>query len=184
MGTSAISFALSQPDERALFKTGCKLLRHTLSSQIEEYPIAQCSHPMRLTKEKNSPALALGIPALLHGDRILWHVPNSEQMDFAVSLISQFALTRWKDLGGPSVDTATVNLQQWRQTLRVLRYTLRGCSGILLDQDPDRVVAQDGNMCPKEMATAKLILASSTEARKILGGLRRRFCFDLMDIMS
>ena len=180
---SAISFALSKQDVRALFKTGCKLLRHTLSSQCEEYPIASCFHPMRL-KDGNSPAPALGMPAVLRGDKIWWHIPNSTQLDFTVTLISQFTLKRWEDLGSPSADAASVNLQLWRQTLRILRYTLRGCSGILLDQDPETVLAQDDNLCPKEMAIANLILTSSNESRKILHGLRRRICFNLMDIMS
>jgi len=182
--TSAISFALSKSDDRALFKTGCKLLRHTLASQCEEYPIAQCFHPTRLANNGNSPPPVLGTSAPLHGDRICWHVPSSGQIDFTVSLLSQFALTRWNDLGSPSVDAASVNLQQWRQTLRVLRYSLRGCSGILLDEDPEIVLTQNTDICPKEMATAKLILTSSIETRKVLQGLRRRFCFNLMEIMS
>mmetsp|Transcript_1479 Transcript_1479/g.3106 ORF Transcript_1479/g.3106 Transcript_1479/m.3106 type:complete len:2283 (+) Transcript_1479:251-7099(+) len=185
--TSAISYALSKSDDRVLFKTGCKLLRHALSSQCEEYPIAQCFHPMRRRGNNagdDSPPV-LGTSALLRGDKIWWHVPSGEQLDFTVSLLSQFVLVRWKELGNDrSVDGSTVNLQQWRQTLRVLRYSLRGCSGILLDEDPEVVLLQESELfCPKEMATAKLILTSSVETRKVLHGLRRRLCFNLMDIM-
>jgi len=182
--TSAISFALSKSDDRALFKTGCKLLRHTLSSQCEEYPIAQCFHPMRLEDSGISHPPVLGTSALLHGDRIWWHVPSSTQINFTVGLLSQFVLKRWKDLGGPSIDADSVNLQQWRQTLRVLRYSLRGFSGILLDGDPEIILSQESDICPKEMAAAKLILSSSVGARNVLIGLRRRICFNLMDIMS
>ncbi|KAL7542119.1 hypothetical protein ACHAXR_011996 [Thalassiosira sp. AJA248-18] len=193
--TLAISFALSKSDDRVLFKTGCKLLRHVLSSQLEEYPIAQCFHPMRRLANDGETDIkpVLGASALLCGDKIWWHVPSGEQIDFAVGILSQFALTRWKALGSPACTngegaaraTASVDLKQWRNTLRVLRYSLRGCSGILLDEDPEIVLSRDGTeFCPKEMSTAKLILTSSMETRKVLQGLRRRLCFNLMDIMS
>ena len=74
----------------------------------------------------------LGKSALLQGKNIFWHIPSAQQLDFTVSLLSQFTLPRWTELGKPtSDDKAGVNLQQWRQTLRVLRDTVRGCSGIL-----------------------------------------------------
>jgi hypothetical protein len=182
--SSAISFAFSSSNDRALFKTGCKLLRHALSSQIEEYPIAQCCHPMRLGKKGQSPLSILGTSALLRGDPLLWHVPSGKQLDFSVSLLSQFALKRWMELGNPSIDDKNnVNLQQWRQTLRVMRYSLRGCSSILLDEDPEIVLLQYSEIfSPREMATAKLILSVSNETRKVLKGLRPTLSFNLLCI--
>ena len=181
---SAISFALSKVDDRVLFKTGCKLLRHTLSSQCEEYPISQCYHPMRKFDDREESPVALGKSALLRGDKIWWHVPSGEQLDFTVQLLSQFTLSRWNELGNQTDNKNSVNLQQWRQTLRVLRYTLRGCAGILLDEDPEIVLSQYNEIfSPKEMATAQLMLSSSEESRKVLNGLRKRICSNLMDIM-
>jgi hypothetical protein len=182
--TSAISFAFSNLNDRVLFKAGCKLLRHVLSSQCEEYPIAQCCHPMRLGERRNSP-LTLGMSALLHGDKILWHVPSGKQLDFSVGLLSHFALKRWMELGNLlNNDKNSVYLQQWRQTLRVMRYSIRGCSGILLDEDPEIVLSQYSEMfSPKEMATAQLILSVSNESREVLKGLRPTLSFNLLNMM-
>ena len=182
--TSSISFALSKTDDRALYKTGCKLLRHALSSQCEEYPIAQCLHPLLKPGNNIETSTTLGKSSLLRGNKIWWHVPSGQQMDFTVGLVSHFTLSRWKELGNPTDDKTSVNLQQWRQTLRVLRYTLRGCAGILLDEDPEVVLSQTSEVfCPKEMCTAKLILSSSNESRAVLHGLRKRLCFNLVDMM-
>ncbi len=180
--TKAIEFALSNSDDRTVFKTGCKLLRHVLSSQCEEYPIAQCVHPMQ-SGDGEFP-FELGTCSRLHGDAILWHVPTGEQLDYSVSLLTQFALTRWRELGNASTnDKGGVNLQQWRQTLRVIRYALRGCSGMLLDEDVDIILQSTDNISPKEIATAQLLLSSSVETTKTLHGLRRRLCSNLLDIM-
>lgn len=183
--TSAISFAFSSSNNRVLFKTGCKLLRHVLSSQCEEYPIAQCCHPMRLGENGDSPLSILGTSALLRGDKILWHVPSGKQLDFSVGLLSQFALKRWMELGNPSIDEKNnVNLQQWRQALRVMRYSLRGCAGILLDEDPELVLLQYAEIfSPREMATAKLITSVSNETMKVLKGLRPTLSFNLLNMM-
>ena len=177
---STISYALSKPDEKTLFKTGCKLLRHTLSSQCETYPIAQSCHPMRLKGGKYCiKDLRMGKSAQLHGDKVQWHVPSGEQIDFTVRILVKFSLTRLKELGNPSS-----SIQQWRQCLRVLRYSLRGCSGILLDDDPDLIASQETEICSYEKATAALIRNSSIESRSSLQGLRRKLSLNMMDIMS
>lgn len=182
--TAAISFALSNSDDRVVFKTGCKLLRHVLASQCEEYPIAQCVHPMRLNSCGDSFQPVLGTCSRLRDDAILWHIPTGEQLDYAVSLLSQFPLTRWKELGNASTNVKVgVNLQQWRQTFRVMRYALRGCSGILLDEDIESVIQSTGSFSPKEIATAQLMLTSTVETRTVLQGLRRRLCSNVLDIM-
>ena len=115
-----------------------------------------------------------------------WHVPSGEQIDFAAGLIRQFTLTRLDGLSSESGsdETGAVDLQRWRQSLRVLRYTLRGASGVLLDQDSAAIVSHDEDLCPKERATARLILAASDDTRVMLGGLRRRFCYGVLAIMS
>ena len=171
---AAITHALSQPDDKALFKTGCKLLRHTLSSQCEEYPIAQSSHPM-----KSSTNYVPGACAELKHDGVKWCIPSGKSIDFAVDLVGQFCLKRLRSLGDITGDN---NIQRWRQSLRVLRYTLRGCLGILLDDSADTILSQEGELCPREKATASIIKTSSPESQKILSNLRRRLCFNLMDI--
>ena len=170
---AAITYALFKLDDKVLFKTGCKLLRHTLSSQCEEYPIAQSSHPMR------SGTHVPGGCAELKHDRVHWCVPSGKSIDFTVDLVSRFCLKRLSSLGDITGDN---NIQQWRQSLRVLRYTLRGCLGVLLDESADVILSQEGELCPKEKATASLIKTSTPESQKILGDLRRRLCFNLMDI--
>lgn len=175
----AIAYTISKADDKVLLKTGCKLLRHTLASQCEEYPIAQCLHPMRVNDECN--LTALGASVRLKGDRVLWHIPSGEQIDFCVGLLDRFALAPLKDLG--KVDNK-FNLNQWRQCLRLLRYSLRGCIGLLLDDAPDAILSQEGENCPREKATAVLIKLASAESNKILYGLRKRLCLRLIDIMS
>ncbi|KAL7551909.1 hypothetical protein ACHAWF_015121 [Thalassiosira exigua] len=200
---SAISFALSKPDDRILFKTGCKLLRHVLGSQCEEYPIAGNFHPFARRKggassdAENDFPVSLGASALLRGGKIWWHVPSGDQIDFVVELLSQFGLARWRELGKvPSASDAVgesnkVDLRQWRQAFRVLRYSLRGCSGILLDEDPEAILAHerigddaDLMFCPKEAATARLLLSSSAETQRSLAGLRQKLSSDLLSIIS
>jgi len=141
---------------------------------------------MRL-ESADSPRPALGVSASLKGGRMAWHVPSGEQIDFAAGLIRDFTLTRLDGLssGSPGPDgTGAVDLQRWRQTLRVLRYTLRGASGVLLDQDSADIVLSDDDLCPRERATASLILAASDDTRALLGGLRRRFCYGVLALMS
>ncbi|KAL9184901.1 hypothetical protein ACHAXT_002678 [Thalassiosira profunda] len=183
---SAITLALSKSD-RTIFKSGCKLLRHTLSSQCEEYPIGGCLHPLQ---KKSLDGAVLGKSSSLNGNRIWWHVPSAEQLDFTVALLSQFALSRWNEMGtlAASSPDAKVDLQKWRQGLRVLRYAVRGCGGLLLDQDPATIVARaesDAEMfCPREVATAKLLLTLAGESQSVLRGLRRQICFNLLDVMA
>jgi hypothetical protein len=110
--TSAIIYAISKSEDKVLLKTGCKLLRHTLASQCEEYTIAQGSHPMRTS---GSDDVVLGGSAKLCGDKVLWHTPSGEQIDFCVNLLDRVALVPLKELA-----KTDFNLQQWRK-----RYELK-----------------------------------------------------------
>ncbi|KAL7471573.1 hypothetical protein ACHAXS_011864 [Conticribra weissflogii] len=177
---SAIDYALSKPDDKHLFKTGCKLLRHSLSSQCEIYPISQCSHPMRSIAGKSLRIEGMGKSAQLHGHAFIhWHVPSSDQIDFTVQLLNKFSLQRLKEMGNPSC-----SILQWRRCLRVIRYSLRGCSGLLLDDDPEVTMLEETEISTHEKATASLILQASTETKSILNGLRRTLCRRMVDIMS
>jgi hypothetical protein len=176
---SAIAYALSKSNDKDLVKTGCKLLRHTLASQCEEYPIAQSCHPMRLSEDESNKT-ALGKSAELSGDRVLWHVPSGAQIDFCLSLLEKFALSPLKDLG-----RSDFSLQQWRKSLRLLRYSLRGCSALLLDEEPDIILSRDEQeICPREKATAVLIQLASAESAAMLNGLRQKLCLFVMDMQS
>jgi hypothetical protein len=155
------------------------LLRHTLASQCEEYPIAQSCHPMRLSEDESNKT-ALGKSAELSGDRVLWHVPSGAQIDFCLSLLEKFALSPLKDLG-----RSDFSLQQWRKSLRLLRYSLRGCSALLLDEEPDIILSRDEQeICPREKATAVLIQLASAESAAMLNGLRQKLCLFVMDMQS
>lgn len=176
---SAITYALKS-DDKNLLKTGCKLLRHTLASQCEEYPIAQSCHPMRSNEDSNH--VILGKSAELKGDRVLWHIPSGVQIDFCVSLFDQVALLPLKELGNASTNFI---LKQWRRCLRVLRYSLRGCIGLLLDESPDTILShQEAEVCPREMATANMIKSASVESEKVLNGLRHKLCLLIIDMQS
>jgi hypothetical protein len=177
---SAIAYAVSKSDDKALLKTGCKLLRHTLASQCEEYPIAQCCHPFRVTGD--SRITNLGASARLKGDKVLWHVPSGEQIDFSAGLLNEVALAPLRDLGRVGND---FNLQQWRKCLRLLRYSLRGCISLLLDETPDAILSQDDKeICPREMATAVLVKSASSDSQTILNGLRHKLCLVIIDMQS
>ena len=177
---SAITYAISRSDDKYVLKTGCKLLRHTLSSQCEEYPIAQSCHPMRVARDPFN--FTLGASAQLKGDRVLWHTPSGEQIDFCVGLLDTIALRPLRKLGDFSTD---FSLQQWRKCLRVLRYSLRGCIGLLLDSSPNDILSQgEKEICPKEKATAVIIQSASIESGNLLSGLRQRLCLVVMDMQS
>ena len=45
------------------------------------------------------------------------------------------------------------------------------------------IVSRDDDFCPRERATAKMVLSASDETRATLSGLRRRFSFFLVDMM-
>jgi len=177
---SAVEYALSKPGDKHLFKTGCKLLRHSLSSQCEIYPISQCSHPMRSIVGEGLRIEGMGKSAQLHGGALIhWHVPSSEQIDFTAQLLNKFSLQRLKEMGDP-----LSSIVQWRRCLRVLRYSLRGCSGLLLDDAPEATMSEATEISTHEKATASLILEASTETKSTLNGLRRKLSRIMVDIMS
>jgi len=136
---SALDYALDSEiatKDRHLFKTGCKLLRHALSSQCESYAVGSDRRP-RVSYCTGGDVWPIGRSSQLRHDNIEWHSPSGEQIDFVAELLDRYVMRRLGDLGSPleSNTDKPVDALQWRRALRVLRYGLRGCSGILLDAE-------------------------------------------------
>mmetsp|Transcript_13477 Transcript_13477/g.20082 ORF Transcript_13477/g.20082 Transcript_13477/m.20082 type:complete len:2221 (-) Transcript_13477:217-6879(-) len=230
---SAIKYALSAHNDKHVFKTGCKLLRHTISSQCGVYPVDSDASP-RFRDPENADQYSLGRSAQLHKDSILWHIPSGEQIDFAVELIRIFTFEGLRKLGGISNDdfeeigfdqaegsirdTAkanhSVDIPQWRRSLRVLRYSLRGCVGILLDAKDNNLARNHGPQTsevddslstsqehlpfassifseddkddwdPNERAVENLIRSASKETQNTLRSMRVRLCTVVASMMS
>lgn len=209
----SIDFALASNDKH-LFKTGCKLLRHTLSCLCESYPLASDSRPrtaVPISSLSDDP-ITLGRSAQFDGDTIQWNVPDTDTIEFAWELISCHALQKIKDLcGDDSTDSTTksngndsfsssLDMQQLRRCLRVIRYCLRGGTGILLDCDNKLIAASgesieekgnangeddiDVSITPHEQASLSLLNTVSPETRKNLLQIRGRLCSFLVGISS
>jgi len=186
---SAIKFALSNNDDKRIFKAGCKLLRHTLASQCESYPITTDNCP-RITAQD-----CLGKSAHLSGDSVQWHVPSGAQIDFVAGMIHDLVLKHIHIISTKSMNIVDkkaegdpmkqANLLEWRQCLKILRYALRGSSGILLDygehdQDSDRNAA----FLPQELAMRSLLLSSSEVSRNIVISSRGRLTTFILSMLS
>eukprot|EP00566_Odontella_aurita_P004325 CAMPEP_0113531630 /NCGR_PEP_ID=MMETSP0015_2-20120614/3603_1 /TAXON_ID=2838 /ORGANISM="Odontella" /LENGTH=2326 /DNA_ID=CAMNT_0000430487 /DNA_START=10 /DNA_END=6990 /DNA_ORIENTATION=- /assembly_acc=CAM_ASM_000160 len=155
---SALDYALDSDvgvKDRHLFKTGCKLLRHAISSQCESYALGSDRRP-RVAYGKDKDDWPIGRSSQLRCDGVEWHSPSGEQIDFVAELLDCYVMRRLGDLGCPSEDSKDrdVDVMKWRRALRVLRYALRGCSGILLDAEDFSSVAP--NLAPDRPNTTKM----------------------------
>jgi len=193
---SSIKFALSWNDDgekKQLFKAGCKLLKHTLASQVEAVPLHANFH------HHTSP---IGKSAVLHGHPIHWVSPTGAQLDLALELLEDLAFSRLRKLFSPGsivngvgsreetdssksdifgdqngkVDEAHQKfvISEWRASLKILKYSLRGIVGILLDFDLDSVEIDGVQIYPN--GCSSLIGPSSQSTKNILHGLRGRLC--------
>lgn len=161
----AIKLALSSKD-KVVFKTGCKLLRHTLSSQCESYPISATYVPR--------PG-SLGRSAQLRHDKVYWHVPEGTQLDLVSKLLDVHMMKRVKDFCQSSFDGTEL-----RRCLRVSRYSLRGCSCLLLDSE-NRAADNGGtkndldvSLIPHEEAVLFLLERMSPNAKQSLMSMRNQ----------
>jgi hypothetical protein len=192
--SKSIDFALASTDKH-LFKVGCKLLRHTLAALCESYPVAIENMP-RTGCGNSSPDAphVLGRSAQLAGDAVKWHVPDAESIEFAWSLLNNHILQRLDSLSNKcsSTDaTGGVDIPELRRCLRVIRYSLRGGSCILLDRDDgfvgvDDAVAEDidTSLTPHEIASQHLLGLVSAEVRESLMQLRGRLAWFMVAISS
>ena len=199
---SAINFALSASEDgeqKQLFKTGCKLLRHALASQVEAIPLLDNSQ---------FHTYAVGKPAALHGDPINWHSPTDSQLDFAVEILERIAFSRLRKLFSAVPDTDELASSQrmiesleiksdsddsfdekasktdetiqksitreWRASLKILKYSLRGVVGVLFDEGLDCSDLSDA--IPYENGFDSLLEPASQSTKDALKGLRGKLC--------
>lgn len=177
--SSAISFALNS-DDRHLFKSGCKLLRHTLSTLVESYPISSDARP-RSGYSPSSP-FCLGRSSQLQGDYVQWHVPNAESINFAWELLDSHVVKRLDLLcmnvdnytsGSRSKLLNTLEVNDLRRCLRVIRYSIRGGASVLFDSV---VPSQNDDCIPYEKACLTVVGSVSKEVQKSLLSIRGRLC--------
>jgi hypothetical protein len=175
----ALDFALASQD-RHVFKTGCKVLRHALSTLSESYPLCSDSKPRAFSDGTTS---FLGRSAQLHGDPVQWHVPNQECVEFIHELLGAHLIKRLDSCcedttsnsseGRRSRMLNSVDVQELRRCLRVVRYCIRGGASVLLDHVPGEVVQTD-DIVPYEMAGRRLLAEASEEVRNSILSLRMR----------
>ena len=206
--TKAINFALASKDKHVL-KTGCKLLRHTLASLCESYPLAADLIPRSVPYVDGS--FVLGKSSQLHGDPVQWHVPNGESLQFAWDLLQRHVLQRIRDVA--SSDTMqtedgqdskyNLDIPELRRSLRIIRYALRGGADILLDFDtgsdvlesqaldePDeqgvRILdeKQDVTLFPYEKAVHQLLKSVPEETYDSILKMRGRLCSFIVSLSS
>lgn len=189
--SGAISFALSS-DDRHLFKTGCKLLRHTLSTLVESYPLAADAKPRAFLGGPSSSEVYLGRSAQLHRDAVRWHVPSGESIDFAWDLLNSHVVQRLDSLcegidGAASGDVRSkmlnaLEVNDLRRCLRVVRYSIRGGSSVLLEADA--VSVQDKVDVPYEKACSTAIASAGDGVLDSLLTIRGRLCSFLVVLSS
>ena len=180
-----LDFALASED-RHLFKTGCKLLRHTLSTLCEAYPVDVDARPTGVVENG---VVTFGKSAQLNDDPIKWHVPNHDCVKFALELIEKHMMSRVKHLCGKidgSVSRSrllgSTDLTELRRCLRIVRYTLRGGSSILLDSPP--VSLKQGEVVPHEAAGWIQLSFVSEDLRTGASEMRGRLCSFLIVLQS
>jgi hypothetical protein len=181
-----IFFALSS-DDRHILKTGCKLLRHTLATLCEDYPISTDSRPRIYRCADES--MILGKSAQLHGDGIDWHTPDQECVEFAAELLKCHVSARLDVLcatiNTPLNENRSTLLNSTdvdlRRSLRVFRYAIRGGASILLDDMPSTI---NDDIVPYEMAERQLLQKLDNEVKTFLLGIRGRLCSFLIVMSS
>jgi Proteasome-substrate-size regulator, mid region/Domain of unknown function (DUF3437) len=193
--SNSIDFALASTDKH-LFKVGCKLLRHTLASLCEAYPVARENMP-RTAHDNSYPdaPIILGRSAQLAGDSVKWHVPNEESIEFAASLLNRHILQRLQTLSmSGDGGNGNVDIPELRRCLRVIRYALRGGSCVLLDKEESLVEADSSGVCtandldvtltPHELASQNILKLVPGETRRSLSELRGRLAMFMVAVAS
>lgn len=184
--TNVLDFCLSS-DNRHLFKTGCKLLRHTLTTLSESYAIASDMRP-RAFYHVESYVPALGRSAELQGDGILWHVPDKECIEMAWMLLNKHMVQRLDILYGSETEGRSNLLnssdtQDLRRCLRIVRYCIRGGSSLLLDRLDEGALEQKDSV-PYEMSIYRLLEGVKSETKDSLLTIRGRLCCFLTILSS
>lgn len=200
----AIHFALASKDKH-VFKTGCKLLRHTLSTLCESYCLSVGTVP-RISED--SEMIVFGRSAQLHGDPIEWHVPDGDCVQFGWDLLEEHVIRRiqglplFKDtMQSDGESSATIDIPELRRCLRVIRYALRGGAGFLLDVDTgdelreaaesdDRMDVevvderQDITLFPYERAVQNILKAAPETTYQSLLKTRGKLCSFIISLIN
>eukprot|EP00559_Dactyliosolen_fragilissimus_P000383 CAMPEP_0184873496 /NCGR_PEP_ID=MMETSP0580-20130426/41872_1 /TAXON_ID=1118495 /ORGANISM="Dactyliosolen fragilissimus" /LENGTH=2040 /DNA_ID=CAMNT_0027376407 /DNA_START=790 /DNA_END=6912 /DNA_ORIENTATION=- len=214
---NAIRLAFSRIEDKNIFKNGCKLLRHTLSSQCESYIVSSDKRPRLSGGLGENAEYVLGKSAQLHNDGIQWHVPNGIQIDFASKIFQDFVCRQFFELSTPNTeacgenmnnrsdggkkdyfcDDPKVDILSWRRALRILRYAMRGCSSLLLEEDivmcnnstkndiEHQTISKNlsNSLNPHELATRTLLLSSSLSTQLLFSSLREKLKSIISSIM-
>lgn len=200
----ALDFALAS-DDKHVYKTGCKLLRHTLATLCESYVLASDTVARHVSSGVN---LILGKSSHLHGDPVQWHVPNGSSVRFAWDILKRHVFDRIAnlsasvsdamDLDGAVEGDYRVNLPELRRCLRVIRYSLRGGAGVMLDYDTgtDLMEGNEGEgvtvaderrdltLVPFENAMHNLLRSASDETYTSMVQMRGRLCSFIVTLSS
>mmetsp|Transcript_4858 Transcript_4858/g.11567 ORF Transcript_4858/g.11567 Transcript_4858/m.11567 type:complete len:2224 (+) Transcript_4858:205-6876(+) len=200
----AVDFALSSTDKH-VYKTGCKLMRHTLATLCESYALASNTVPRNVS---GGDGLILGQSAQLNGDPVQWHVPNTECVEFAWDILQNHVFKKISELGSSMSDdmdvdgsgsgSYKVNIPDMRRCLRAVRYALRGGASFMLDfdsgeglgdQDSGEGVTvgderRDLSLVPYEKAVRNLLQPASEETLQSMLKMRGRLCSLIVKLSS
>ena len=171
--TSVMQFCMTSEDKH-VFKTGCKLLRHTVATCAESFPFPFGAKPRYFDGMTTIPCM--GRSAQMRNDEIQWHIPNDELQAFAVEILQAHVLAELDALVSkekPKLGflSNASDLNRVRRFLRIVRYSLRGGSSLLLDFEALDSSADD--FVPFERACLKVITESN---RNVLLCLRSKLC--------
>lgn len=178
-------------EDRTLFKTGCKLLRHSLATLTEPNPLPIDSKPR--VYRTQSGALYLGKSAELADDAIQWHVPDGECVEFAWELLSKHVMQRMDELASPVPSSGGAprsrmlnagDIVEIRRCLRLIRYSIRGGAGLLVDEALPEPSSDPKDSIPHELACHRILEQASFETREKIVLVRRSLCKFLVVLSS
>ena len=206
--SKAIEFSLASKDKH-VYKTGCKLMRHTLATLCESYVLPSDTIPRSV---KAGGAFILGKSAQLHSDSIQWHVPDAACVQFAWDLLKCHILDRIKSVSPVDYNAMQIenvgesgynyDIPELRRCLRVIRYALRGGASILLDFDTGEDIMtsndqttsdyggsleedrRDLTLFPYEKAMHTLLQSASKETYQAILKTRGRLCSFVVGLTS
>lgn len=181
---STLDFSLNS-DDKDIMKAGCKLLRHTLTSQSESYPyVNNCSPEV---DENNLP----GKSVQLYKNSVGWHIPSGSQIDFVANILRTFVFNRLFALSkGSTFDNDTKDSKkrfdpsEWRTCMKIIRYCIRGASSVLVDPESTSSNGTTHNYDPHEEATLAIISTASNDTKKFFRLLRGQIAQFLGSVMS
>ena len=194
--SETLQFCFASQD-RALFKTGCKLMRHLLSTLTEPYPLGiDCRPRVYFEGNDDKQLLCLGKSAELANDPVQWFLPNGECVEFAWEILNTNVLARLEELRAPISSSAEkgdgprsrmlngADVPEIRRCLRLIRYAIRGGAGILVDEELPRDKTDPKDIVPHEAACHQILAKATEETRQLILLVRRNLCSFLVVLAS